>query len=72
MPAKTKDQKDTQPVQKKPVWFIPCWLCGIPVEIRHSKKDKPFLICNNCGVQTFIRYGRAEELLVAKIKQQEK
>ncbi len=48
---------------------IPCWLCGEAVEVKFSKKDRPYLICNNCGVQTFIRYGKAEELLIARIKQ---
>lgn len=50
-------------------WVIPCWLCGEPIPVKFTKKNKPFLICNNCGVQTFIRYGKAEELLIAKIKQ---
>ncbi len=48
---------------------IPCWLCGSAVSVKFSKKDKPFLICNNCGVQTFIRYGKAEELLIYKVQQ---
>ena len=25
------------------------------VEIRYSKRDKPYLVCNPCGVQVFIR-----------------
>jgi len=49
--------------------IVPCWLCGSPVPVKFTKKDKPFLVCNDCGVQTFIRYGKAEELLIAKIKQ---
>ncbi|MFC1979134.1 hypothetical protein ACFLVP_04010 [Chloroflexota bacterium] len=72
MPTKVKEQKEAQPVPERPIWRIPCWLCGMPVEVRHSKKDKPFLICNNCGVQIFIRYSRAAELLIEKIKQQER
>jgi rRNA maturation endonuclease Nob1 len=50
------------------VWVIPCWLCGSLIPVKFTKKNKPFLICNNCGVQTFIRYGKAEDLLIAKIK----
>ena len=56
-------------VRDKTKVMIACWLCGQPVEVKFSRKDKPYLICDNCGVQTFIRYGRAEELLLAKIKE---
>ena len=48
---------------------IPCWLCGEAVEVKFSKKDKPYLVCQSCGVQSFIRYDKAEKLLIAKIKQ---
>jgi len=48
---------------------IPCWLCHSVIPVRFSKKDKPYLICDNCGVQTFIRYGKAEELLIASVKE---
>ena len=56
-------------VRDKTKVMIPCWLCGQPVEVKFSRKDKPYLICDHCGVQTFIRYGRAEELLLAKAKE---
>jgi hypothetical protein len=48
---------------------IPCWLCGELVSIKFSSKDKPYLICSNCGVQTFIRYGKAHDLLLSKVKE---
>ncbi|MFC2034200.1 hypothetical protein ACFLTT_02210 [Chloroflexota bacterium] len=48
---------------------VPCWLCNSVVPVKFSKKNKPFLICNNCGVQTFVRYGKAEELLIDKVEQ---
>ena len=48
---------------------IPCWLCDALVPIKFTKKNKVYLICNNCGIQTFLRYGKAEELLIAKIKE---
>ena len=38
--------KDTQ-------WF-PC-LCLKPMDVRTSKKKKPYVICPPCGVQMFIR-----------------
>ena len=49
-------------------WVIPCWLCDSLIPVKFTKKDKAYLICDNCGTQTFLRYGRAEELLIAKIK----
>lgn len=36
---------------------IPCMLCGKLLKVRLSKSDKPYFICNICGLQTFIRYG---------------
>jgi hypothetical protein len=41
----------------KPV-FIPCFLCGNGLEVKSSKRNKPYLICDWCGVQTFIRGQR--------------
>ena len=35
---------------------IPCILCGRLLEIRISKTEKPYLICNPCGMQIFVRY----------------
>lgn len=62
---------ETQAIKAKDnaVPIIPCWLCGEAVEVKFSKKDKPYLVCKSCGVQTFIRYDKAEELLIDKIKQ---
>ncbi len=48
---------------------IPCWLCGAIIPVKYTKKNKAYLICDNCGIQTFLRYGKAEELLKAKIAQ---
>ncbi len=49
--------------------MVPCWLCGSPVPVKFTKKDKPYLVCKDCGVQTFIRYDKGEERLTAKINQ---
>lgn len=38
----------------KPI--IPCFLCGDLVRVKLTKKDKPYFICEPCGVQVFIRY----------------
>ena len=32
-----------------------CPVCTQPREVRVTKKDKPYLICDPCGVQLFIR-----------------
>ena len=47
---------------------VSCWLCENPTVVRFSKKDRPYLVCEECGVQTFIRYQRAEELLAEKVR----
>lgn len=41
-------------VSPNPVLF-PCPLCGKPLDVRQSKKKKPYVICDPCGVQLFIR-----------------
>jgi hypothetical protein len=35
--------------------IIPCFLCQQDIEIKSSKRGKPYLVCNSCGIQTFIR-----------------
>lgn len=34
---------------------FPCPLCGEGLDVRESKKRKPYVICNPCGVQLFVR-----------------
>ena len=34
---------------------IACVLCQSPLEIRNSKKDKPYVCCDDCGMQMFVR-----------------
>ena len=46
---------------------VACWLCGTVVQVRFSKKDKPYLVCD-CGIQVFVRYKKAERLLAEKVK----
>jgi hypothetical protein len=43
--------------------FIPCFLCGEEIEIKNSKKGKPYFICDPCGLQTFIRRDKGIERL---------
>ena len=37
----------------KPVF--PCPVCTVPREVLLTKKDKPYLTCDPCGVQVFVR-----------------
>lgn len=41
--------------QAKTTDQAPCFLCGDLVQIKYSKRQKPYLVCNSCGVQIFIR-----------------
>ncbi len=34
---------------------FPCCLCGAGLEIRVSRKQKPYTTCLTCGIQTFFR-----------------
>jgi len=39
--------------------FVGCFLCKRSLDVRLSKKGRPYLVCDNCGVQVFVR-GRKE------------
>lgn len=34
---------------------LPCFLCGSKLEMRTSKNDKPYFVCDPCGLQVFVR-----------------
>lgn len=34
---------------------FPCPVCTRPLEVRLTKKNKPYVTCDPCGVQLFIR-----------------
>jgi len=34
---------------------FPCPVCTKPLEVRVTKKEKPYVTCNPCGVQLFVR-----------------
>ena len=38
-----------------PTRLFPCPLCGEGLDIRESKRGKPYVVCNRCGVQMFVR-----------------
>ena len=46
------DKSRTNPSPAK--WF-PCPVCLQPLDVRMSKRNKPYVICSPCGVQMFIR-----------------
>ena len=40
---------------KRDLRLFPCCVCGEPREVRTTKKGKPYMICDPCGVQMFVR-----------------
>ncbi|HKF52287.1 MAG TPA: hypothetical protein VKB26_08235 [Candidatus Acidoferrales bacterium] len=34
---------------------FPCPVCGEGLDVRTNKRNKPYVVCNRCGVQLFIR-----------------
>jgi hypothetical protein len=44
---------------------LPCLLCGNQLDQRTDKNDKPYFICNPCGMQIFIR----RELGIKKLEE---
>lgn len=34
---------------------FPCPVCKDPLHVRKSKKGKPYVVCDSCGVQMFVR-----------------
>jgi DNA-directed RNA polymerase subunit RPC12/RpoP len=53
---------------------LPCFLCGRKLEKRVSKNDKPYFVCDSCGIQLFIRRKQGIEKLsklMVELKNQE-
>lgn len=46
---------------------LPCPLCERALRIRISKTGKPYIVCDDCGVQMFVRYPAGISLLYEKI-----
>ena len=42
---------------------IHCLLCQRLLEIKDSKKGKPYVCCDNCGMQMFVRFEKGIERL---------
>ncbi len=48
--------------------FLPCLLCGNDLDLRKTIRQKPYLVCNPCGMQLFVRRPQAAENLQLLIK----
>jgi len=48
---------------------MPCFLCGKTLKVKKTKTNKPYFICEICGLQAFVRYKagirKFQTLLVA-------
>ena len=44
-----------------------CCICGAPLDVRETKNGKPYVICDPCGMQMFVRnsdgIGKFENLI---------
>jgi DNA-directed RNA polymerase subunit RPC12/RpoP len=47
---------------------IPCFLCSQELRQRKDKNEKPYFICDSCGVQIFVRGRQGGENLTQLIK----
>jgi DNA-directed RNA polymerase subunit RPC12/RpoP len=43
--------------------FYPCFLCAKKLDLRISKSAKPYFVCDDCGVQIFVRRKKGIERL---------
>src|SRR5262245_8711576 len=48
---------------------IPCLTCGGRLRIRKDKNGKPYVVCDDCGLQTFIRRKKGIQNLAELINQ---
>lgn len=46
---------------------LPCPLCEQEREIKMSTKDKPYIVCDSCGVQLFVRRPEGIRLLRKRV-----
>ena len=54
-----------QELKGKPVR---CFLCSGQLQIRLTKKNRPYWICNDCGTQVFIRGDKGIARLKVLVK----
>ena len=44
--------------------YFPCPICKLNKEVEMTRKGKPYLTCNDCGVQLFVRGQKGIRKLV--------
>jgi len=47
---------------------VNCFLCQTSLEIRTSKREKPYLVCDDCGIQIFFRLPKGIRRLKQRLK----
>jgi transcription elongation factor Elf1 len=52
-----------QEIKKPEPKYFPCFLCGDLLEIKMTIREKPYFICDSCGLQAFIRREKGIERL---------
>jgi len=48
------------------VLMFRCPICGELLSVKRSKRDKPYIVCNECGVQMFVRYKKGIDKFLPK------
>jgi ssDNA-binding Zn-finger/Zn-ribbon topoisomerase 1 len=46
---------------------FPCPVCSASLDVRESKKRKPYIVCDPCGVQMFVRGASGVQKFEAQI-----
>jgi DNA-directed RNA polymerase subunit RPC12/RpoP len=47
---------------------IPCFLCSQELRLRRDKHEKPYFVCDSCGMQIFVRGRQGRENLDQLLK----
>lgn len=49
---------------------VQCFLCGRWTDVRISKKDRPYFVCDACGIQVFVRGNKGIERLKEHVREE--
>lgn len=64
------EHRATDTLPPAPTFYYPCPICSTLLDVRLSKKGRPYLTCDQCGMQLFVRTDegvrRFEKLVVTK------
>ena len=50
---------------------FPCPVCATRLEVRITKKQKPYVVCDPCGVQVFVRSRSGIDRFLALVERAE-